>query len=350
MIGRVVGKYKIRDQIGEGGMGVVYRAEHVMLGSAVAVKVLLPQFTKDPGVLERFFTEAKAASAIQHAGITAVFDFGRVADDQAYIVMELLRGEDLTSFLRRQGKLDPSLAAEIVAQLLAALNAAHVAGVVHRDLKPDNIFLVRDTGAPGGIRVKVLDFGIAKLVGNPQGVKPKTTTKSDTILGTPSYMAPEQCRGGVEIDARADLYAVGCILFELVTGRPPFVAEGQGEIMAMHIYEAPPRLSQFERSLPPELEALISKMLAKSPDDRTPSAAWALAALERVPLPPLGAGEIRLAARDETPIAVPADPAQFPREKLPLWIPIAVIVVALAIAALAIYLIGGSGDEFTPTP
>jgi len=348
VIGRVVGKYKIRDQIGEGGMGVVYRAEHVVLGSPAAVKVLLPQFTKDPVVLDRFFTEAKAASAIRHVGITDVFDYGRLPGDQAFIAMELLRGEDLTSFLARHGTLDPSLAAEIVSQLLNALNAAHVVGVVHRDLKPDNIFLVRDSGAPGGIRVKVLDFGIAKLIGDPHGVKPKRQTKGDTILGTPSYMAPEQCRGGVDIDARADLYAVGCILFELLTGRPPFVAEGQGEIMAMHIYEPAPRLSQYARSLPPELEALIAKMLTKAPDDRTPSAAWALAALERVPLPPLAPGEIPLAAPGA--VQAPADPEDYPREKLPRWIPIAVIVVALAIAGLAIYLIGSSSTGITPKP
>ena len=356
MIGRVVGKYKIRDQIGEGGMGVVYRAEHVMLGSPAAVKVLLPQFTRDPVVLDRFFTEAKAASAIKHVGITNVYDYGRLPNDQAFIAMELLQGEDLTNFLARHGKLDPSLAAEIVAQLLSALNAAHVVGVVHRDLKPDNIFLVRDGGAPGGIRVKILDFGIAKLVGDPHGVKPKNKTKGDTILGTPRYMAPEQCRGGVEIDARADLYALGCILFELVTGRPPFVADGGGEIMAMHIYEPPPRLSHYERSLPPELEALIAKMLTKSADDRTPSAAWALAALERVPLPPLERGEIRLVMMGPTPTPHPSEGGEsvedndYPREKLPVWIPIAVIVVALVIAAVAIYLIGSSGTEIPPNP
>jgi serine/threonine protein kinase len=349
VIGRVVGKYKIRDQIGEGGMGVVYRAEHVVLGSPAAVKVLLPQFTKDPVVLERFFTEARAASAIRHVGITDVFDYGRLPNEQAFIAMELLRGEDVTGFLARHGTVDPSVAAEITSQLLAALNAAHVVGVVHRDLKPDNIFLVRDGGAPGGIRVKILDFGIAKLLGDPAGEapgkKPRAKTKGDTILGTPSYMAPEQCRGGAEIDARADLYAVGCILFELLTGRPPFVADGQGEIMAMHIYEPPPRLSQYARSLPPELEALIAKMLTKSAEDRTPSAAWALAALERVPLPPLDIAEIPLAL-PLVPLAPEID--EEPREKLPVWIPIAVILIALAIAAAAVYFIGGSG-ELTPT-
>ena len=343
MIGRVVGKYKILDQIGEGGMGIVYRAEHIVLGSPAAVKVLLPQFTRDPVVVDRFFTEAKAASAIKHAGITNVFDYGRLPNDQAFIAMELLRGEDLTTFLGRYGRLDPSVAAEIVKQLLAALNAAHVTGVVHRDLKPDNIFITRDKAAPGGIRVKVLDFGIAKLCGDQ--VPAKAKTKGGAILGTPAYMAPEQCKGGMDIDSRADLYAVGCILFELLAGRPPFVAEGGGETMAMHIYEVPPLLSDHVKSLPPELEALVAKMLTKAPDDRTPSAAWALAALERVALPSLDGIEIGL-----TTHALPAsEPVIGPDEELliekwPLWVPILIAVVALAVAAAAIYFIGIAGD------
>ena len=351
MNGRIVGKYKILDQIGEGGMGIVYRAEHVVLGSPAAVKVLLPQFTRDPVVVDRFFTEAKAASAIRHVGITDVFDYGRLPNDQAFIAMELLRGEDLTGFLGRHGRLDPSLAAEIGKQLLAALNAAHAVGVVHRDLKPDNIFLTRDTAAPGAIRVKVLDFGIAKLIGDQ--VTAKAKTKGGAILGTPAYMAPEQCRGGVEIDARADLYAVGCILFELLVGRPPFVADGGGETMAMHIYEAAPRLSEYAPALPPELDALIAKMLTKAPDDRTPSAAWALAALERVPLPTLDGIEIGLATHP-----APGQPVDEPldlegedegRERWPMWVPIVVLIVALAIAAAAVYFIGLAGnDKLTP--
>ena len=335
MIGRVLGKYRILGQIGDGGMGVVYRAEHVMLGSPAAVKVLLPQFTKDPIVVDRFFTEAKAASAIRHVGITEVFDFGRLSGNQAYIAMELLRGEDLTSFLARHGTLAPTVAALITMQVLAALNAAHVIGVVHRDLKPDNIYLTRDLGAPGGIRVKILDFGIAKLVGDQLGNK--TKTKGGSILGTPVYMAPEQCRGAGDIDARTDIYAVGCILFELLTGRPPFLAEGGGEVMAMHIYEPPPRLSSLAPQLPVELDALLAKMLAKVADDRVPSAAYALAALERVPLPPLDGSEIAL-AHDRA--ATPAPELEEPRERLPRWIPIAVLAVALAIAVAAIYLIG----------
>ena len=344
MIGHVVGKYRLLDQLGEGGMGTVYRAEHVVLGSPAAVKVLLPQFTQDSVVVDRFFQEARAASAIRHPGIVEVFDFGRLPSGQAYIAMELLRGEDLSGFLARRGPLDASLAAQIAIQMLGALNATHAVGVIHRDLKPDNIFLVRDPGAPGAIRVKLLDFGIAKLIGTPNaaalsaGGRPRT---KNMILGTPAYMAPEQCRGGAAIDARADLYAVGCLLFELLTGRPPFVADGDGEVMAMHIYEPPPRLSNLAPQLPVELDALIAKLLTKDPADRIPSAAYALATLERAPIEPL-VDEVALTGADYLVASTHAarTPAADATEPLPRWIPVAVIGGALAIAVAVAVAIG----------
>jgi len=345
VIGHVVGKYRLLDQLGEGGMGTVYRAEHVVLGSPAAVKVLLPQFTQDGVVVDRFFQEARAASAIRHPGIVEVFDFGRLPNGQAYIAMELLRGEDLSGFLARRGPLDASLATQIAIQMLGALNATHAVGVIHRDLKPDNIFLVRDPGAPGAIRVKLLDFGIAKLIRSPNvaalaaGGRPRT---KNMILGTPAYMAPEQCRGGAAIDARADLYAVGCLLFELLTGRPPFVADGDGEVMAMHIYEPPPRLSNLAPQLPVELDALLAKLLTKDPADRIPSAAYALATLERAPIEPL-VGEVALSGADYV-IASHAAPTPVvdAGEPLPRWIPVAVIGGALAIAVAVAVAIGST--------
>jgi serine/threonine-protein kinase len=344
VIGHVVGKYRLLAQLGEGGMGTVYRAEHVVLGSPAAVKILLPQFTQDRVVVDRFFQEARAASSIRHAGIVEVFDFGRLATGQAFIAMELLRGEELAGFLARRGKLDASLAVQIAIQMLAALNATHLVGVVHRDLKPDNIFLVPDPGAPGAIRVKILDFGIAKLTGRPLAGQPGRPRTKNMILGTPAYMAPEQCRGGSEIDARADLYAVGCLLFELLTGRPPFVAGGDGEVMAMHIYEPPPRLSNLAPHLPVELDALIARLLTKDPADRIPSAAYALATLERAPVPALD-GEVALSGVHYA-IGPAAHAAQLPggdsdpAEPMPRWIPVAVIAVALAIAVAAAVAIG----------
>jgi eukaryotic-like serine/threonine-protein kinase len=343
VIGSVVGKYRLLAQIGEGGMGLVYRAEHVVLGSPAAVKILLQEFTQNAVVVDRFFQEAKAASAIRHPGIVEVFDYGRLPGGQAYIAMELLRGEDLSGFLARHGPLVPSLAARIAIEMLAALNATHAVGVVHRDLKPDNIYLVRDTGAPGGIRVKILDFGIAKLIGDPvshpRGPRgPRPQTKGGSILGTPAYMAPEQCKGGADLDARVDLYAVGCILFELLTGRPPFRASGDGEIMAMHIYEPPPRLSNLAPHLPVELDALIARLLVKLPEDRIPSAAYALAALERVPLDPL-VGEVPLSGGHQLP-AAPAALDDTAPEPMPRWIPPVVIGTALVIAIAVAVVIG----------
>ncbi len=339
MIGRVVGKYQILDKIGEGGMGVVYRAEHVVLGSPAAVKVLLPQFTRDQAVLDRFFTEAKASSAIRHVGVVEVFDFGRLPGDQAFIAMELLRGEPLSELLARLGPLPAALAGEITVQALGALNATHAVGVIHRDLKPDNIFLTRDRGAPGGIRVKVLDFGIAKLVTDELGEKAKT--QSGSILGTPAYMSPEQCKGGHELDGRADLYALGCIVYQMLAGAPPFVADGGGEVMAMQIYQPPPRLPPH---LGGELDALVQKLLAKRPDERAPSAAWALAALERIGLPHLD-GEVSLANTEPIRPSLSTEllDLQTDGPGLPKWIPIAVILFALVLAGTAVYVIGFSG-------
>ncbi len=331
MIGHVVGKYKVREQIGEGGMGVVYRAEHVMLASPAAIKILLPQFTTQPSVVERFFIEAKATSQIKHPGIVQIFDYGRLDDQRAYIVMELLRGQTLTELMvSRGGGIDPSLAAQIGIQLLSALEAAHIRGIVHRDIKPDNIYLIRDPTAPGSMRVKVLDFGIAKLLSE----RPKggwgPSPKKEAILGTPCYMAPEQCRGADEIDARADLYAVGCILFQLLTGHPPFDAESPMDVMAMQIYQPPPRLHDVAQYLPIELDTLIAKMLSKAPNDRTPSAAWALAALERVSLPPLTA-EIALTNFGPTPNPAKAVELGAPPSRFPMM----VLVIALVLAGIA---------------
>ena len=365
MLGRV-GKYRLVEKIGEGGMGTVFRAEHTVLGSPAAVKILLPQWTQDAVVVDRFFHEAKAASAIRHVGIVEVFDYGRLDNEQAWIAMELLRGETLTQFFARNGgpprmepgglgptgSIDPAVVQQLAGQVLAALDAAHVVGVVHRDLKPDNLFLVRDPGLPGGIRVKVLDFGIAKLANDRFGQK--RNTEGGTILGTPVYMAPEQCKGHGEVDARADLYALGCIMFELLAGRPPFDAPGGGETMAMHIYEPPPRLANFAPQLPQDLDALVMRLLIKNPAERPPSAAYTLAALERVPLLPMAAQIVQLPGGGRAPTYGPPvhpdggpltqylPPRPPPREGLPLWVPIVVLLVALAIAAAAVVLIGGS--------
>ncbi len=285
MIGQVVGKYRIAEQIGEGGMGMVYRAEHVLLGSPAAVKVLLPRWTRNRQIVDRFFTEARAASSIRHVNIVQVFDSGLLANGQAYIAMELLEGMSLGELLQRDRVLAPPLAAAIAGQILAALDAAHVCGVIHRDLKPDNVQLVRDASAPAQLRAKLLDFGIAKLLLGEHAGR-RAITSGGVLLGTPTYMSPEQCQGRA-VDSRSDLYAAGCILFEMLTGAPPFEGETNQDLVSLHIHYPPPSLRDVNASMPVELDQLITRMLAKDPERRAPSAAWSLAHLERVPLEPV---------------------------------------------------------------
>ncbi|HWO20935.1 MAG TPA: serine/threonine-protein kinase [Kofleriaceae bacterium] len=267
MQGQTFGQYRVTGVLGRGGMGVVYAAEHMLLGRAAAVKVLLPEYSGHPEVVARFFNEARAASSIDHPGIIEIYDFGTTPDGAAFIVMEFLRGESLLKRLARR-RLPWSTALEITRQIAGALGAAHAQGIVHRDLKPENVFLVRDPEVPGGERIKLLDFGIAKLMIHALGHQ---QTRAGSLLGTPTYMAPEQCRG-VAVDARADLYALGCILFELCAGRPPFIGEGEGDVLAAHIYMPPPRVASFVSDVPEEVDQLIQRLLAKLPVDRPQTA------------------------------------------------------------------------------
>ncbi len=266
MIGEVLGGYRVTSKIGEGGMGVVYRAEHTIMGRQAVVKVLRAQLSSNREMVQRFFNEARAAAAISHPGIVSVFDLGQRDDGCAYIVMDFLQGESLGTRLRRRGRLDTQEALSITRQILSALAAAHAVGIVHRDLKPDNIFLVPDAELPGGERIKLLDFGIAKL---QDDTGPDVlTTRAGALLGTPAYMSPEQCRGAGGTDQRADLYAVGVMLFELLTGKPPFVDQAAGDLMAAHMRDAPPRLADRVSGMPDGLEEILATLLAKAPADR----------------------------------------------------------------------------------
>lgn len=275
--GTKVGNYQIEEQIGEGGMGVVYSAKHARMTGRAVVKVLHKQFAHNETIAKRFENEANAAASIGHPGIVQIFDVGKAQDGSLYIVMELLEGEGLQQRVNRLGKLPLSQALSIVRQAAGALGAAHSAGIVHRDLKPDNIFLVPDPEVPGGERVKLLDFGIAKLSDTDTS---GMNTGTGAMLGTPHYMSPEQCRGAGEVDHRTDLYALGCILFLLITGRTPFVGTGAGEFIVQHLTQAPPAMGTFDAEAPGYLEDLVGVLLAKDPEERFQSTDALISALD----------------------------------------------------------------------
>jgi len=265
-----IGKYEVGKKLGQGGFGVLYTARDTKLDRDVAIKILRPEHVFKPQVVQRFLQEAKAAARINHPGIVTVFESGEVsgtntlADGTVYIAMELLAGDTLAHRIKQNGRLPFGIAIGFCRQMADALAAAHMANIVHRDLKPANIFLVRDPAVVGGERVKVLDFGIAKLADNFGG---NVQTHSLVMLGTPMYMSPEQCKSSAKVDARSDIYTLGCILFEMLCGRTPFDGDS-GELIAKHQLVAPPTARSLMSELPDDLDRLISSMLAKSADER----------------------------------------------------------------------------------
>jgi hypothetical protein len=265
VVGAVIGSYQLVRKLGQGGMGAVYLAQHTLLGRRAAIKVLLPALSARPDIVNRFFNEARAVTSISDPGIVQVFDFGYHSDGSAYIVMEYLDGEPLDRRLARLGRLPVHEVLRICRQLAGSLAAAHGQGIVHRDLKPENIFLVPDAEVASGERCKILDFGIAKLSDDHPG---KLKTSTGMLMGTPTYMSPEQCRGLAEVDHRSDIYSLGCVLFHLLTGHPPFEGEAPGDIISLHIREraAPP--SSRAPEISPGVDALVLRCLAKSTRDR----------------------------------------------------------------------------------
>jgi serine/threonine protein kinase len=263
VIGELLGNYRVVRPLGEGGMGVVYFAEHELLRRPAAVKVLHAELSQSEDLVNRFVREARATAAIRHPGIVEVLDCGFHANGKAYIVMEFLEGRPLRQHLLDSGRLGAVDVAFMGRQIANAVGAAHARGVVHRDLKPDNVFLV------GGRldQVKVLDFGIAKLLGDTAASGAKAT-RTGLVLGTPAYMSPEQCRGNGAIDHRADIYSLGCVLYEMTCGQLPFPYESTGELIAAHLHDPPQPPRAIQAQLPTELEHLIMSMLSKSPADR----------------------------------------------------------------------------------
>ncbi|NMC70249.1 MAG: protein kinase, partial [Myxococcales bacterium] len=261
----LAGRYRIVRRIGEGGMGVVYEAEHVELGKPVALKVLREDFTQKQDLVERFKQEARSAASIGHENIIDVSDFGTTEDGGIFFAMELLRGEDLADVLQREVRLPLERAARIVAQMCRALHAAHQKGIIHRDLKPENVFLVRKDDRRD--IVKVLDFGIAKMT--TLDAEGRRLTKTGVIFGTPEYMAPEQARGQT-LDLRVDVYATGVMLYEMLAGQVPFTGESFMAILTQHLFSEVKPLSQVapDVAVPAAVESVIYKAMAKDRDER----------------------------------------------------------------------------------
>jgi serine/threonine protein kinase len=375
LLGQVLaGKYRIDEKIDEGGMGCVYRATHVLMEKTIAVKVLHPALAADDKIVARFTREAKAASRISHPHAINVTDFGESENGIVYLVMEYLRGRTLKDIIRSEGPMPLSRVVEIVRQVSGALEAAHAEGVVHRDLKSDNIMLEEASG--GGDWAKVLDFGIAKIQQTAQSVHETDPglTSPNLIIGTPQYMSPEQCSQASDIDTRSDVYSFGVIVYEMLAGHVPFTGDSPTAIMMKHLQEPPPSILEERKDLPASVGRVIARALAKRPEDRYQKAGdlydelSAAAAEESSPLTsavptavetgriivPTGANEparSTLVERDDEATVVSADYARPTTDELPppvapventgfnLWRIAVPAVAALAVIFAVVYAI-----------
>ncbi len=263
-------KYRLDRVLGVGGMGTVYAAENVAIGRPVAVKVLAATYANHPHALARFAREARAAARIGHPNIVDVLDMGSTDDGLPYIVLERLEGQDLHARLSRTGPLDPALAVDTACQVLSGLGAAHAAGIVHRDLKPENVFLT-----PRGSRldfVKILDFGVAKFHDALEASAVRMT-RDGTILGTPGYMSPEQAVGSTAVDARSDLYSVGVLLYEMLSGELPYPGQNYNEVIVAIAMSDPRALREIAPQVPVGLASIVARAMSRAPADRFQTAA-----------------------------------------------------------------------------
>jgi serine/threonine-protein kinase len=353
-----LGPYRVLRPIGSGGMGSVFEAIHDDLEKRCAIKVLNDEYSSNQKVVRRFLNEARAVARIRHENIIDVYDFGRSPDKRYYFVMELLEGSSLADELKQVGALPVPRACLIAGQVARALAASHAAGIVHRDLKPQNLMLIRRAQTEDF--VKVLDFGVAKVLTKGE----LDQTESGLVIGTTRYMAPEQCRGGKEVDHRCDVYALGLIFYNMLAGKLPFDADNPGDLMVQHLTKAPPPLKDQVKDLPEALEKLVMKALEKNPADRfqdmdelgdvlvafggPPRGA---APVVREPLPAL---EFDFDADDTPAIPSPASSGRFPapitqgtalerpspprrsKSSAPIWIGLGVVAVLGVAGALAL--------------
>ncbi len=330
LVGTMVGRYRVQRLLGEGGMARVFAAEDTSVGRHVAIKALLPEYSQHKSILERFMNEAKAMGRIQHPGVIDVFDVMMAPSGELCIIMELLTGLTLREQLWQRGPYAVHDALPLMLQLADTLAAAHAHRIVHRDLKPENIFVIADAL---GTRLKVLDFGIAKVM-DAQNVQTATTAQ----MGTATYMAPEQFRSAKLVDHRADIYAVGCLFFEMLTGKPPFTGRNLFEQMNAHLTQPTP-LDQLPPQLPPAVRDLVDRMLVKDRDQRLGSLTDAVAVLAgggsltpapvplHTPAPQLPTPPPQPASRRAATAAVSR-----PADRSWIWALVAILLVGVGVA------------------
>jgi len=343
MLGHVVdGRYRLLRALERGGTGTIYVAEQLSVGRRVAVKVLRSCLVDEPKVARRFEREAEIISRLQHENTLRLFDFGWLEDGRPFLVTELLEGETLGQRVER-GRLSTGEAVSICCDILAALQEAHELGIVHRDLKPSNVFL---QNGENGLRVRVLDFGIARRGAST------TLTEPGMIMGTPAYMSPEQSLKD-SIDGRSDLYGVGAILFECLTGRPPFLADSAQTLILKHALMQAPRLNQVSHGFPPALDELVASMLSKTPELRPQSAKEALQALQPFAslngVAPAGLRDPSFEAHYAPEILTPTDlrPAPLPPRRRQLGI---AVLAGAGVLLLALAGLGSLGRAMVSRP
>jgi serine/threonine-protein kinase len=298
----LAGRYRVIRKIGQGGMGEVYLGEHTTIQKQVAIKVLSDRYKGRRDVISRFLQEARAASSIRHENVVDITDFGETGDGQVFFVMEYLEGRELTSVMEQAGAMAWRRARELMLQILDALGAAHARGVIHRDMKPDNCFVVQRAG--GRDHVKVLDFGIAKITTEDDA---QSLTRTGVIMGTANYMSPEQAHGD-RLDARTDIYSCGVILYEMLTGHLPFTGNNPMSVMYKHLHTdpVPPRTAAPDRGIPIAMEAIVMRALVKDPAQRFQSTQELQAALQAVPEDADAGPDVAPRARGRVPVVAAA--------------------------------------------
>jgi len=345
LIGSLLGeRYQLLRLIGEGGMGAVYLATHVIIGKQIAVKVLSPDYSRNPADVQRFLGEARAASLIRHDHVVDIADFGYTPQGQAYLVMEYLEGEDLAHMLQRVGRMGWFRVSNLIMQIGSALAAAHAKGIVHRDMKPENCFRVRRDGDEDFI--KVLDFGIAKIVDDRFKKGEHSLTIEGGIIGTPEYIAPELCRG-LKADARVDIYALGIIMYRMLTGVLPFRTDTDNymAVLSQHLTDPPRPMSEQapDANIPPKIEQIVLRALEKDPKDRYQTVEELIAALREAQLTLTGASSTGLITdlhRLPRPTRTLRRTRRVPQG---LLLPLIGLLV-LAVGAIAWAMLGGAGD------